>query len=168
MTAVSRAIPAGLPPELLRRTLLVYSDLVSRTLSFRRVEESQYLEYPLSVSGREGKDVFGCLGNGAVAAARFADDLAGLRALAQASPPVTKVAPDSRAAAGLALRILSIGKRNGGCKECGGWIATRLAQVIWQPRSHPGVGNRDGTIDGIEFTAVYRLGHGWDVETFAC
>jgi hypothetical protein len=32
----------------------------------------------------------------------------------------------------------------------------------------PGDGHRDGTIDGIGFTAVYRRGHGRDMETFAC
>ena len=41
MSPVARAIPAGLPPELLRRVLLTYSDLVSRTLALARVGHVQ-------------------------------------------------------------------------------------------------------------------------------
>jgi hypothetical protein len=44
------------------------------------------------------------MGNGAPTAARFGADLAAARALAEETSPVTPPAPDSRAAAELALR----------------------------------------------------------------
>jgi hypothetical protein len=167
VTAAASAIPAGLPPELLRQTLLVYSDLESRTIPLVRLGEHSS-EYPMPLASQEGKDLYGCLGNGAVAAARFGSDLARLRALALATEPVRVAAPDSRAAAELALRILSINKRNMGCGSCGGWIATTLSQVVWQQKDEPGIGHSDGTIDGVRFRVVYHPGRGWDATTWAC
>jgi hypothetical protein len=157
---VAQAIPAGLPTELLRQTLLVYSDLESRTVSLARV--SAYSdEYPLKLSSQDGKYVYTCLGNGAPAAARFGADLAGLRAAALAAPPVTPAAPDSRAAAELALRLLSIDKHNSGCDACGGFVATTLAPVVWTSQS-------GGTINGIRFAVIYHAGTGWQAEIWAC
>lgn len=156
----ARTIPAGLSPELLRRTLLVYSDLESRTISLSRVWMYSD-EHPLKLSSQDGKYVHMCLGNGAPAAARFGGDLAGLRAAALAAPPVTPAAPDSRAAAELALRIAGIRLRNSGCMECGGYVFTTLARVVWTSQS-------GGTIDGIRFQVTYHADAGWEAEIWAC
>jgi hypothetical protein len=172
-TEVAHAIPAGLPPELLRRVMLVYSDLESRRMSLDRVWEAQFYPSPLPISSpspgtlTEGSYMYGCLGNGAPAAARYPADLAALCDLAEATAPVTLAAPDSRTVAELALRISLINGANSGCDECGGYFATTLARIVWQPKGS-GIGHSDGTIDGIGFTAVYRPGHGWDVTLFAC
>lgn len=166
-TPAAAAIPAGLPPELLRRTLLVYSDLVSRTIPLGRFWAFRS-EYPMPLDSQDGRYLYGCLGNGAPAAARFGADLSAARALAAQTPPVTPPAPDSRPAAELALRIYQIGHRNSGCMECGGYVFTTLSQIVWQPKDEPGAGHSDGYIDGIRFRVTYQAGHGWDVTIWAC
>jgi hypothetical protein len=159
-TEVARAIPAGLPAELLRQTLLVYSGLESRTTSLRAVPMYSE-EYPLKLSSGDGEYVYRCLGNSGPAAARFSADLAGLRAAALAAPPVTPAAPDSRAAAELALRIQSINLHNSGCGGCGGFVATTLAPVVWTSQS-------GGTIHGIRFQVSYHAATGWQAVIWAC
>jgi hypothetical protein len=159
-TEAARAIPAGLPAELLRQTLLVYSGLESRTTSLRAVPMYSN-DYPLKISSQDGKYVYRCLGNGGPAAARFSADLAGLRAAALAAPPVTPAAPDSRAAAELALRIQLINLANSGCAGCGGFVATTLAPVVWTSQS-------GGTIHGIRFQVTYHAGTGWEAVIWAC
>ena len=168
MAPVARAIPAGLPAELLRRVLLVYNDLESRTASLRGISESGYSSGRLPIVGQQGSYVYGCLRNGGPAAARFAADLASARALAQAIPPVTVAAPDSRAVAELALRIAFINGANSGCMSCGGVVFTTLARIIWQREYESGAGYSDGTINGVRFTADYHPGSGWRVMLFAC
>jgi hypothetical protein len=163
----ARAIPAGLPPELLRRVLVVYSDLVSRHLALARIWD-MHTEYPVPVSTFDGKYLYRCLGNGAPAAANFGSDLASARALAVDTPPVTPPAPDSRQAAELALRIYDINLRNSGCMSCGGYVASALNQIVWQPENESGVGPSDGYISGIRFRATYHAGSGWDVLIWAC
>jgi len=155
-----RAIPAGLPAELLRQALLVYSDLESRTTSLSGIRMFR-ADHPLKLGSQEGKYVYGCLGNGGPAAARFGTDLAALRTAALASPPVTPAAPDSRAAAELAVRIQDIGLRNSGCMSCGGFVATTLAPVVWTSQS-------GGTINGIRFQVTYHAGTGWQAAIWAC
>lgn len=157
---VARAIPAGLPAELLRQTLLVYSGLESRTTSLRGVPMFGD-ESPLKLSSQDGKYVYGCLRNGAPAAARFTADLAALRAAALAAQPIALAAPDSRAAAELALRVQAINLHNSGCMECGGFVATTLAPVVWTSRS-------GGTVNGIQFQVIYHAGTGWEARIWAC
>ena len=118
-------------------------------------------EYPLKISSQDGTYVYRCLGNGRPAAAQFSADLAGLRAAALAAPPVTPAAPDSRAAAELAVRIQDIGLRNSGCMSCGGFVATTLAPVVWTSQS-------GGTINGIRFQVTYHAGTGWEAAIWAC
>ena len=154
----ARAIPAGLPPELLRRVLLVYSDLVSRHIALVRIWEFRS-EYPLSMSTFDGKYLYRCMGNGAPAAART---------LAGQTPPVTPPAPDSRQAAELALRIHQIEHRNSGCMECGGYVFTALSPIVWHREYSPDSGRSDGYIDGIRFRVDYHPGQGWSAMTWAC
>ncbi len=165
---VARTIPAGLPTELLRRVLLVYSDLESRTASLSSISRSGYSSGSLPISGQEGSYIHDCLGNGAPAAARFGADLAAVRALAEATPPVTVAAPDSRPAAELAVRITWINVGNSGCMSCGGGVTPTLATIIWQREYDPGAGHSDGTINGLRFRADYHAGSGWQAMLFAC
>jgi hypothetical protein len=164
----ARTIPAGLPTELLRRVLLVYSDLESRTASLSSISRSGYSSGSLPISGQEGSYIHGCLGNGAPAAARFGADLSAVRALAEAIPPVTVAAPASRAAAELAVRIAFIHGGNSGCMSCGGGVSTTLATISWQREDDPGGGYSDGTINGLRFRADYHPGSGWQAMLFAC
>lgn len=162
---LARSIPAGLPPELLRRTLLVYSDLVSRERSLGVV--TRYVS-PMPAGGEEAGEVLHGLSHGAPAAARFDADLAALRTLARSAPPVTVAGPGSRAAGDVAVRVRDIDLRNSGCAASGGTVVTTLAEVVWQPKYEPGIGHSDGTIDGIRFRAGYEEGRGWEVELWAC
>jgi hypothetical protein len=116
----------------------------------------------------DAKYLYRCMGNGAPAAARFGADLASARALAGQTPKVTAPAPDSRQAAELALRINLIGLANSGCMSCGGYIFPTLAHIVWQPKNESGVGHSDGYINGIQFTATYHAGRGWDAVIWAC
>ncbi len=156
----ARTIPAGLPAELLRQTLLVYGGLESRMTSLRGVSMFGD-ESPLKLSSQDGEYVYRCLGNGAPAAARFTTDLAALRAAALAAAPITLSAPGSRAAADLALRIQAINLHNSGCMECGGFVATTLAPVVWTSQS-------GGTVNGIQFQVIYHAGAGWEARIWAC
>ena len=165
---VARAIPAGLPAEMLRRVLLVYSDLESRTASLSGIVRSGSSSSPLPISSEWGRYVYSCLGNGAPAAARFDADLVAARAQAEAIPPVTVAAPASRAAAELAVRVEYINLGNTGCDSCGGGVLTTLAPVIWQREHVSGDGYSDGTINGLRFSVSYHAGSGWQAMLFAC
>ena len=152
--AVKAAVPAGLEPDLLRATLPVFSDLVSRS-------------YAMSASvGRDLPYALQCLEIGSgPAAARYPADLAALQALARSSPPVEMVAPDSRAAEYVALHLAMIEHYNGCCEGCGGSIVTELAEITFvdNPPVDPETGRRaDGYIyDEFPFQADYDAGTGW-------
>lgn len=165
-TAAARAIPGGMPAELLRRVLLVYSDLESRTCAFSGILRQPHSAE--SVSGEEGREILSCLRNGAPAAARFGADLAAARFLALATQPLAVAAPDSRAAAEVAIRVAAINSVNSGCDSCGGFVSTSLWPISWQSANDPAAGRSDGTINGVPFRADYRAGHGWQVVLWAC
>jgi len=165
-TAAARAIPGGMPAELLRRVLLVYSDLESRTCAFNGILRQTHSTVP--VNSEEGREILSCLHNGAPAAARFGADLAAARSLAQATQPLAVAAADSRAAAEVAIRIAAINGVNSGCDSCGGFVSTSLWPISWQPAYDPVSGRSDGTINGVRFRADYRAGHGWQVVLWAC
>jgi hypothetical protein len=167
-TQAARAIPAGLPAELLRTVLVVYGDLSSRTAAFGGVRAFGYSGRKLPIGGPDAKDVLRGLRNGAPAAARFGADLAALRALAQQTPPVTVAALDSRAAAERALRLDSIDKRNSCSYEFGGYAPTQLETVSWHPASDQHSHHYEGTISGIRFQADYTVALGWQINIFAC
>jgi hypothetical protein len=167
-TPVSRAIPPGLPRHLLRSVLLVYSDLVSRSVSLSRLAS-----YPgtVSKSSQAGRTMLRCLAKGAPAAARYDGDMAVTRTLAQASPPLASPAPESRAAGGLAVRITAITRQNTCSAQCGGEVFPALPPITWHRRQEtsPGAGTYwNGTLGGLRFLATYRAGHGWNVVIYAC
>jgi hypothetical protein len=165
---VARAIPAGLPDELLRETLAVYGDLASRTAALGGVGRYSYSGRALPIGGQEARAVLGCLRHGAPAAARFGADLAALRSAAQQTPPLTLAAPGSRAAAEVALRVNSIDKPNICSDECGGFAPAQLQTVIWHPGSGQHSRHYEGTIGGIRFQADYTAAHGWEINIYAC
>ena len=165
-TAAARAIPGGMPAELLRRVLLVYSDLESRTCAFDGILRQPHGTVP--VNSDEGREILSCLRNGAPAAARFAADLAAARSAARATQPLAVAGPDSRTAAEVAIRVAAINSVNSGCDSCGGFVSTSLWPISWQPASDPVAGRSDGTINGVRFRADYRAGHGWQVVLWAC
>jgi hypothetical protein len=158
-----RAIPGGADGALLRSVLLVYSDLVSRKRAMSRVVQYSDLS-PLPRTGSEAKDLITCLGNGHAAATRFSADLAAARALAARSAPVAVVAPGSRRAAELAVRVQFVWLANAGCDACGGVVLTELLPLVWTG----GPGDYHGTLDGVEFRADYAKGTGWTVNFNAC
>jgi hypothetical protein len=167
--SVMRAAPAGLPASLLRDVIVVYGDLDSRTAAFNGVEVYGGSGHPVPVGGRDGQSLLRGLHNGAPAAARFNADLAAVRADAQRTPPVTIAAPDSRAAAELALRFDSIENRNGCSEEFGGWAPTQLEPVVWQPSTTQHPTAYEGTINGIRFQAIYHPAQqAWGIIIYAC
>jgi hypothetical protein len=175
-TASARAIPAGLPPGLLLPVLLVQSDLVSRYWAMRGWAPHGLLApadnaNPVPIADWWARYALTCLGNGAVAAARFDADVAAARAAAAAAPPVTAVPPYSRAAADLAILLNDIEGRNAGCLSCGGTRETSLPTIMWYatPRPMPNSDKRaDGDIHGIAFSAHYAPAKGWTIEVWAC
>ncbi len=116
-----------------------------------------------------GTNVLSCLRNGSEAAARYPADLAALRSLAQSTSPVMAVAPDSRAAQDLAVRVESIANGNACCEGCGGFVVTELARITYvdNPQVDPQTGARiDGHISGAPFQTDYDAGVGWTVLVF--
>lgn len=166
MGGVARQITAGMSSELLRRVLLVYSDLESRYRAFRRV--SEYREPSIPITSFEGKDALTCLRNGAPAAARFGGDLASARSLALAQPLFAPAPTVSAATAEVAVRLAYINGINGGCEECGGTIVTTLTPFIWHVQPGPGVTHGIGIISFIAFDVNYQPGHGWVAYLHAC
>jgi hypothetical protein len=166
---VARAIPAGLPAELLRETLVAYGDLSSRAAAFGGVRLYGDAGRELPIGGQDAKSVLRGLHNGAPAAARFGADLAAVRSLAQQTPPVTVAAPDSRAAAELALRLHSMDLRNNCSEEFGGYAPTQFETVSWHPASDQHSHHYEGIIgNGGRFQADYTTARGWQININAC
>ncbi|HUY21129.1 MAG TPA: hypothetical protein VMV22_02190 [Acidimicrobiales bacterium] len=167
---VAATIPVGLSPALLRAVLLVDSDLVSRTASlhgFTRVFTGDQDTFPVPQPGQPETEMtmaLACLRNGATAAARFSTDLAAVRALASAAPPVVTAAPASRSAEELAALLDYVGLANTGCASCGGTRLTELPAIRWET----GPGAVVGSIGGIAFEARYTAATGWTVLLHAC
>ncbi|MCK9925966.1 hypothetical protein MXD62_02110 [Frankia sp. Mgl5] len=136
----------------------IYSDLVARAAA-------------VAMTGHEtGRvDQLSCLARGAAPAVRFRDDVAALRAQADAAPAFAAVPPDSRAAAEIPLRTAYIDGFNAGCGGCGGQVFTELTPIVWQTRTLPGGEPPvDGTIGAASFRASYEPGSGWLVTILAC
>lgn len=168
-TAVTRAIPAGLPHRLLGPVLAVYNDLESRRLSL--MGAARYSPPAVPRSSPEGQAILRCLGNGGPAAARYDGDVSAVRDQAQVMPPVAVAAPDSRAAAELTVWTTFVRLAQSGCGGCGGRAPAPLPPITWHPKKELGAGTgsyTNGTVGGIAFLAEYRLGQGWNVLIYAC
>lgn len=166
LTPVARAIPAGLPRDLLRSVILVYSDLSSR----RHAMSSFEITPPSSPHGTT-EVLLSELRNGHAAAVRFDADLAATRALAARTPPIAKVPKSSRLVAEVLLLVDYVHKGNAGCDARGGAVVTELPQIRWGPVSWNS--DADGTIGrvsidgGLDFTAKFRDGT-WHVGINSC
>ncbi|HVC69160.1 MAG TPA: hypothetical protein VNC61_02730 [Acidimicrobiales bacterium] len=129
--ATARTIPAGLPPHLLLPVMLVQSDLMSRysaLLGFDRAITATSAGV-VSVSDQSAQEALACLSNGTQAAASFGTDLVAARATAANTPPISVAAPDSRAAADLAVLIQNLNGRSSACMSCGRSRETTLATI---------------------------------------
>jgi hypothetical protein len=161
----ARAIPAGMDPDLLRAVLLVHSELVARSAAFNWVSEFTY--QPVPVTDHESVRLLDGFAAGSVIAKRYPSDLAALRALAKASPPIRAARPDSRQAAELALQIAWINGQNNGCASSGGYVFTALQPIVWKTivTDH---GRFDGTVAWIRFAVTYAPSSGWKATLNAC
>ncbi len=160
LAPVAATIPAGLPRELLRRTVLVYSDLASRRYSIRWFGPEGF---PYEESNPQAQSLLmEALANGAPAAARFPSDLAGLAGAARTVAPFTQAGSTSRAEAELLLLVQLTDMANGGCASTGGQVLTTLPAIVWAP--HDDV---SGTISNIDFKAQIVDG-AWRVTILAC
>jgi hypothetical protein len=159
----AQAIPAGMTPDLQRAVLLVHSELVARAAAFNGVDTTQ----TLPLTDPDSVRMLGAFRAGSVIAHRYPADLATARALAQASPPIHIVSPNSRQAAELALQIAVINGENNGCANAGGYLYTAPRPVRWKTMVTD-YGRFDGTIGGIMFAAAYTPANGWNVELNAC
>lgn len=183
ISAVASTIPAGMPAELMRQVLTVYSDLVSRTLAMSGFRYADRTYSRISSEGAmgpaEGEEMVQCLANGSPAAQRFEADLAAVVTTAGSTPPLPALDPTSLAYPELEARLQEIVARNGGCGACGGHVATRSSSIVWDDPA-PSATTRNGTIVyvpdetgthedwGISFTATYAPGEGWTVDIHAC
>jgi hypothetical protein len=162
---VAHAVPAGLPPDLLQSVILVYSDLSSRRHALQSFATAPDFPYQPIEALEE-------LRNGHAAAARFDDDLAALRSLAETTPPVTMAAPDSRAAAEVLLYVRFVELANGGCDSRGGEVFPQLPALDWVPSSPDspeiGIPEWDGHVGGIEFSAEPTAAGTWNILIWAC
>lgn len=160
---VGRAVPAGMPPDLLRATVLVYSDLVSRRAAMQTFANA-------GPTGRSADVMLGDLGRGHAAAERFDTDLAALRSLAAGAAPFEPAAPDDRARAEVLLLVRYTDAANLGCDSRGGVVLTELPAIVWSETPPPGIDpswQHHGTIGHIDFSANLVDGT-WKVQLWAC
>jgi hypothetical protein len=165
-----RKLPAGMNRELLRRALLVYSDLRSRRMAMAPVTwvggGTVVLPRQGAVpSGASAAEILAALRNGHPAAVHFESDLAALQSLAARSRAFTPAENTSRAAAEVDVRIAYIDGANGGCMSTGGQRFVGLVPLTWHTTTN---GEWTGTVNGVGFRTVYRYGGWWRVWLDAC
>jgi len=162
----ARAIPAGMNPDLLRTTMIVYADLATRSsalnpeLDFIDIGESRPRTDRYVVGFLDG------LHRGSLIARGYQTDLTAAQALAAASPPIMPARPDSRAAAELTIRIAHIKGANS-CDSGNPLVLRYLVPVVWRTTVTPR-GRHDGSFGGIVFHVTYAAGSGWTVWFDAC
>lgn len=164
----ARAIPAGLPPDLLQRVITVQSDLISRRAAMAQFGTVAGT-WPRTQAWTS--EWITWLGHGSVAARRFPSDLAAVRDLARVTPPVSVAAPTSVAAAEVAARVAIIQMMNNCSDTYGGIVVTDLQPIVWQRRpsaAAPGHGVYGAPPTRQVFDATYRTGSGWSIAINAC
>jgi len=158
-------MPPGMDANLLRATMIVYSDLAARSAAFNLVREIGSEARP-----RTDPDVarlLEALRRGSLVARVYPADLAAARALAAAEPPIAPARPDSRAASDLAIRIAMVKLANNGCSASGAPVGRYLVPIVWKTTATP-YGRLDGSVGGIAFSVAYAPGSGWTVMLNAC
>lgn len=159
LRTVARSVPAGLPDDLLRSVILVYSELSSRR---HAMSSFAFAGHPPTASTEE---LLRELGNGHPAAARFTRDLATAKAIASETSPPRAVSSRSREAAEALLLIRYVEVANGGCDARGGAVFPQLPVITWT-RFGPTSGA--GTIGQTGFTAELASTGRWVVNLLAC
>jgi hypothetical protein len=159
--AAARAVPPGLPREILRRTLVVYNDLVARRAAMRDFQRTG----SYARTG-DAAPMLQCLAGGAAPASRFAADLGSLERYAHTQPASTPADQPPEAAAELAVRLQLIGARNECADECGSAVFTDLAKLTWTVRPTASRAGH-GTLEGATFTVTPKA-HAWVVRFNAC
>lgn len=167
------AIPLGMPADLTLAAVVVQSDLVSRESALgaftRMVVSTDPLPVTLPTTDLGVQDSLACLRNGRAAAAQFEHDVAELQRAAAATAPFDVAAPDSHAAAELAIWLAEVGEGNTGCDSCGGYRLTQLDPVTWHTVPSPDTGGDwDGDVGGILFRATYAPASNWTIQLNAC
>lgn len=166
LVPVGRAIPAGMPRELVRSVVLVYSDLVSRRYAMADFAHALRVDPHVTPTS---DDLLRNLHNGHAAAARFESDLAAARSLAATIPAFPARPADSRQAAEVAVVVQFVGLANGGCDSRGGHVFTTPPSIVWQRAPfYPGGPMADGTVAGIRFQADHQSDGTWRVNINAC
>ncbi len=164
--STARALPAGMTPDLLRATLIVYADLATRSsalnpdLDFIDTGRTWPRTDPDVVRFLDG------LHRGSLVARAYPADLAAARALAAAKPPIAPARQDSRAAAELAIWIAVV-KLGNGCNGGNPPVLRSLVPIVWKATLIPG-SRLDGSIGGLVFHAAYAADSGWTVGLDAC
>ncbi len=171
--APQAAIPFGMPPDLTLAAVVVQSDLVSRQSALgaftRMVVSTDPLPVTLPTTDLGVQDSLACLRNGREAAAQFEHDVADLQRAATATPPFDVAAPDSHAAAELAIWLAEVHEGNTGCDSCGGYRLTQLDPVTWHTVPIPDTGGDwDGDVGDILFRATYAPASNWTIQLNAC
>lgn len=180
LQSVATTIPAGLSDDLLTGTILVYSELVSRSdaMSHFRFPETYDRQHVDPHVIPNADQMLACLSHGAPAAQAFAADLQALERFAHTRPPVDVAAPTSRAAAEVAVQVALVNKVNGCSDECGGVVLRRLTTVRWVA-DPSGKTKASGTlgesvrgpgfdVSHVSFEATYQPSQGWTVNIRAC
>lgn len=177
---VVKTIPAGLSQDLLTRTMLVYSELVSRSdaMSHFRSPDSYDRQHVDPQTIPNADQMLVCLSHGAPAAQAFAADLRALEQLTHTLPPVDVSAPTSRAAAEVAVFVALVDKANGCSEECGGTVLRRLPTVRWdsdpsgKSKASGSLGEtlREPGLDlsHVRFESTYDRSQGWVVNIQVC
>jgi len=162
----ARTMPAGMDADLLRATMIVYSDLASRAAAFNQV-----VEFASEVRPRTDPDVsrfLDALGRGSLVARAYPADLAAAQALAATKPPILPAGFQSRAAAELAIRIELVKLANNGCNSSGVPVLRYLPSIVWKTTMTPAGDRLDGSIRGIAFQVAFTAANGWTVGLRAC
>jgi hypothetical protein len=162
----ARAIPAGMDADLLRTTMIVYSDLASRAAAFNQV-----VDFASEVRPRTDPAVarfLDALRRGSLVARAYPADLAAARALAVTKPPIVAAGSQSRAAAELAIRIELVKVANNGCNSSGVPALRYLPRIDWATSTTAADDRLDGSIRGIAFQTAYTADNGWTVGLRAC
>jgi hypothetical protein len=166
LVPVGRAIPGGMPRELMRSVVLVYGDLVSRRYAMADFAHALRVDPQVTPTS---DDLLRNLRNGHAAAARFESDLDAARSLAATTPAFPARRADSRQAAEVAVVVQFVGLANGGCDSRGGHIFTTPPPIVWQRAPfYPGGPMADGTVAGIPFQAHHQSDGNWRITINAC
>lgn len=165
--AAARAVPRGLTPELLRRTLVVYHDLVARHAAMGYfLAPGNYSRASVTGGSSQAGLMLECVAYGAAPASRFTADLSSLEQYARTQPAITAAHEDVVAEAELAVRLRSIVARNRCADECGSAVFTNLAKLTWTVRPTTSAAGQ-GELEGVTFT-VTPSAQGWVVKLNAC